>query len=96
MTYSECITSVQAQSVEELLKLSRHPVSSRVLDAFLESPSVPLRDKRKFLMGFMGQYHVLVDDRIGSRVGDRCWAYADPFLKVSLTSDGHISILAND
>jgi nucleolar protein 9 len=33
-------------------------------------------------MSFIGHYHVLVDDRIGSRVGDRCWAFADPYLRV--------------
>ncbi|TFY50803.1 hypothetical protein EVG20_g11321 [Dentipellis fragilis] len=33
-------------------------------------------------MTFIGHYPELVDDRIGSRVGDRCWAAADPYLKV--------------
>ena len=56
--------------------------SSRVLDAVLESDTVPKTAKRKFVMTFIGHYHVLVDDRIGSRVGDRCWASADPYLKV--------------
>ncbi|KAJ1308926.1 hypothetical protein OPQ81_004611 [Rhizoctonia solani] len=75
------IQSIHAQSTDEILNLSRHPVSSRVLDAFLDSPTVLLRDKRKFLLSLMGSYHILVDDRIGSRVGDRCWACADPFLR---------------
>jgi len=25
----------------------------------------------------------LVDDRLGSRIADRCWAIADPYLRVS-------------
>ncbi|CCO28168.1 Nucleolar protein 9 AltName: Full=Pumilio domain-containing protein NOP9 [Rhizoctonia solani AG-1 IB] len=75
------VQSIHAQSIDEIIGLSRHPVSSRVLDAFLDSSAVPLRDKRKFLLSLMGSYHVLVDDRIGSRVGDRCWACADPFLR---------------
>ncbi|KAG8762568.1 Nucleolar protein 9 [Ceratobasidium sp. 423] len=75
------IQSIHAQSTDEILNLSRHPISSRILDAFLDSPSVPLRDKRKFLLSLIGSYHLLVDDRIGSRVGDRCWACADPFLR---------------
>jgi len=33
-------------------------------------------------MSLIGHFHTLVDDRIGSRVGDRCWAFADPYLKV--------------
>ena len=32
-------------------------------------------------MSFIGHYHQLVDDRIGSRIGDRCWNSADPYLK---------------
>lgn len=32
-------------------------------------------------MAFLEHYHELVDDRIGSRVGDRLWAAADPYLK---------------
>ena len=61
--------------------MAHHPTSSRVLDAVLESPSVPYKAKRKFVMSFIGHYHILVDDRIGSRVGGRCWAFADPYLK---------------
>ncbi|QRV72650.1 Pumilio-family RNA binding repeat [Ceratobasidium sp. AG-Ba] len=73
--------SIQAQGIGWILSISRSPVSSRVLDAFLESPSVQTRDKRKFLLELIGHYHSLVDDRIGSRVGDRCWQCADPYLK---------------
>ena len=51
-------------------------------DVLLDSPTVPLKAKRQFVMDFMGHYHLLVDDRIGSRVGDRCWAFADTYLKV--------------
>ncbi|CAE6465333.1 unnamed protein product [Rhizoctonia solani] len=75
------VQCIHAQSTDEILELSRHPISSRILDVFLDSPSVPLRDKRKFLLSLIGSYHLLVDDRIGSRVGDRCWACADPFLR---------------
>ncbi|KAG8745782.1 Nucleolar protein 9 [Ceratobasidium sp. 414] len=75
------VQSIQAQGVEKLIAISRNPISSRVLDVFLESPSVQTRDKRNFLLSLMGHYHTLVDDRIGSRIGDRCWQCADPYLK---------------
>jgi hypothetical protein len=68
--------------MEELLGVAHHPTSSRVLDALLESPTVPLKAKRQFVLSFIGNFHFLVDDRIGSRVGDRCWAFADTYLKV--------------
>ena len=35
------------------------------------------------MLKFVGHFHELVDDRIGSRVGDRMWAGSDPYLKVN-------------
>ncbi|EMD40990.1 hypothetical protein CERSUDRAFT_149573 [Gelatoporia subvermispora B] len=75
------VDSIQSLSMDELLGMAHHVTSSRVLDALLESPSVSAKAKRKFILGLIGHFHELVDDRIGSRVGDRCWAFADPYLK---------------
>ncbi|KAI1793004.1 ARM repeat-containing protein [Ganoderma leucocontextum] len=75
------LVSLQAMRLDDLTQMAHHATSSRVLDAVLESETVPKTAKRKFVMTFIGHYHVLVDDRIGSRVGDRCWASADPYLK---------------
>ncbi|KAI8985005.1 ARM repeat-containing protein [Trametes punicea] len=75
------LNSLQAMGVDELIKMAHHATGSRVLDAVLESPTVPHKDKRRLVVTFLGHYHTLVDDRIGSRVGERCWAFADPYLK---------------
>lgn len=48
----------------------------------LDSPTIPTKIKRAFVLGFVGHYHQLVDDRFGSRVVDRCWDFADTYLKV--------------
>ncbi len=76
-----CLASLTSLPVTELINLSRNSISSRVLDEFLDSKTVPQKAKRKFLLSLIGHYHELVDDRIGSRVADRCWASADPYLK---------------
>lgn len=68
------------------MKITRNPTSSRVFDSLLDSPSVPAKSKRQFVLDFIGHYHTLVDDKIGSRIGDRCWAFSDTYLKV-LPSD---------
>ncbi len=60
---------------------SRDVTASRVLDALLTSPAVTAASRRKFLMSLLGHYHELADDRIGSRVAERCWAAADVYLK---------------
>ncbi|KAF7313483.1 hypothetical protein HMN09_00504200 [Mycena chlorophos] len=73
--------SLSALPIEETLALATHPISSRVLDALLDSPTVPQKSKRTFVLSLLGHYHTLVDDRIGSRVGDRCWAFSDTYLK---------------
>ncbi|EIW82459.1 ARM repeat-containing protein [Coniophora puteana RWD-64-598 SS2] len=75
------IESIRSLPIEGLLHLAHNPTSSRVLDVFLEAASVPFPAKRGLVMSFIGHYHMLVDDRIGSRVGDRCWNFADPYLK---------------
>jgi len=63
--------------------LAQNPVSSRVLDAFLESPTVALKDRRRLILAFVEHFHILMTDRVGSRVGDRLWEAADPYLQVS-------------
>ena len=70
------------QPVEELLAWAQHKTSSHVLDMVFESPTVTRKSKRALIMAFVGHYHLLVDDKFGSRVGDRCWDNADPYLKV--------------
>jgi nucleolar protein 9 len=71
-----------------LLNFARHPVASRAIDVILEHPSVPSRARRTFVRHLIGHYHVLADDRIGSRVVDRCWDSADVYLKVGLFPSG--------
>ncbi|KIY48757.1 ARM repeat-containing protein [Fistulina hepatica ATCC 64428] len=75
------IDSIESLSLEDRLKIAHHPISSRVLDAVIESPTVPPKLKRQFVLSWMDHWHELVDDRIGSRVGDRLWAFADTYLK---------------
>ncbi|KAJ7367884.1 armadillo-type protein [Mycena albidolilacea] len=79
--YQLVTESLNSLSEEDILAIAHHATSSRVLDALLDSPTVPQKVKRQFVLSFIGRYHVLVDDRIGSRVGDRCWAFSDTYLK---------------
>jgi nucleolar protein 9 len=74
--------------------LSHNATSSRILDATLESPTVSFKAKRHLVMSMIEHYHELVDDRIGSRVGDRFWEFADPYLKVS--EKGSILVNSDD
>lgn len=76
------LNSLQSLPIEQTISLAHNPTSSRVLDVLLDWPAVPSKAKRTFLLGLVGHYQSLVDDRIGSRVGDRCWKVADPYLKV--------------
>jgi nucleolar protein 9 len=75
--------SISSLPMPDLITMAHHPTSSRVLDAIFESPTVPQRARNKFVLRFMGHFHELVDDRFGSRVGDRMWAGSDPYLKVN-------------
>ena len=74
-------SSIAAIGYEGILPLTRDPVSSRVLDSLLTSPTTTPKEKRRFLLSLIGNYHTIADDRIGSRVVERCWSSADIFLK---------------
>lgn len=77
-------TSLLALPIPRLISLASDPTASRVIDAFLDEDNraVAYKDRRAFLRNLIGHYQTLSDDRIGSRVAERCWAVADPFLKV--------------
>ncbi|KAK0467769.1 armadillo-type protein [Desarmillaria tabescens] len=75
------IESILSLPITSLIPLAQHPVSSRVLDVFLDSPTVPHKAKRRLVLAFLGHFHELVDDRIGSRVGERCWGWSDTYMK---------------
>jgi nucleolar protein 9 len=77
--------SLIAMPMERLIVLGSDPVASRIIDAFLDedNKAIPYKDRRTFLRTLIGHYQTLADDRIGSRVAERCWLVADPFLKVS-------------
>lgn len=78
--------SILQTPIDRLLTYTSDPTASRVIDVFLDeatNPAVAYKDRRNFLKNLIGHYQQLADDRIGSRVADRCWATADPFLKVS-------------
>ena len=74
--------SIYALPMDELIAMAHDVTASRVYDVLLASSTVSFKERRRFVMHFIGYYHELVDDRIGSRVGDNCWAFADPYLKV--------------
>ncbi|KAK0460084.1 armadillo-type protein [Desarmillaria tabescens] len=75
------IESILSLPITSLVPLAQHPISSRVLDVFLDSPTVPHKAKRRLVLGFLGHFHELVDGRIGSRVGERCWGWSDTYMK---------------
>ena len=76
------IFSIFSQSLEERMKIAHDSSGSRVFDVLLESTTVLGKFKRQFVLDFIGHYDVLVDDKLGSRVVDRCWAFCDTYLKV--------------
>jgi predicted signal transduction protein with EAL and GGDEF domain len=73
--------------------MAHHAISSHVLDAFLISPKVAAKWKRKLLLALDGRYLDLVNDKFGSRVGDTIWdRAADGFMKVSSSASGRARV----
>ncbi|KAK7471121.1 Nucleolar protein 9 [Stygiomarasmius scandens] len=81
-TYTQVvIDSFISLDIEERLSIAHDPTASRFLDALLESSTVSAKSKRAFIMSFIGHFHLLADDRIGSRICDRIFTFADTYLK---------------
>jgi len=78
------LDSIESLKSQELLALTHHPAASRVLDAIIDGPTIPPRSRRALLRAMEAQFADIIDDRIGARVGVRCWAAADPYLKEKL------------
>ncbi|KAG6919605.1 hypothetical protein DXG01_003469 [Tephrocybe rancida] len=70
-----------ALPMEERIKMAHIVSRFRVYDALLESPTVTPKVKRELVIRFISHCHLLVDGRLGSSVGDRCWAFASTYLK---------------
>lgn len=81
LTHSPIRRSIAALSFDSLLAITRSATSSRILDVLLTSPTTPPRALRSFIMSLLGHFHTIADDRIGSRVAERCFASADVYLK---------------
>ncbi|XP_006459728.1 hypothetical protein AGABI2DRAFT_202089 [Agaricus bisporus var. bisporus H97] len=79
--YEIVIQSINSLSLEERIQLAHNSSSSRIYDVLLDSSTIPSKTKRSFVLGFIGHYHQLADDRFGSRIVDRCWNFADTYLK---------------
>ena len=87
----ENVFSVLGLPIDNLLDIACDPSGSRVLDVVLDPQSssiqntIPQKARRRLIMRFLESqsFTRLVDDRLGSRIADRCWAIADPYLRVS-------------
>jgi len=80
---SDCVVrSIESLTSKELLALTHHPAASRVLDAIIDGPTILPRSRRALLRAMEAQFADVIDDRIGARVGLRCWAASDPYFKV--------------
>ncbi|GAA6021920.1 hypothetical protein JCM10207_002600 [Rhodosporidiobolus poonsookiae] len=75
------LDSITSLPFDLLLPLTRSATSSRIFDALLTSPTTPPRALRAFILSLIGHFPQLADDRIGSRIAERAFATADPFLK---------------
>ncbi|KAA1103169.1 Nucleolar protein 9 [Puccinia graminis f. sp. tritici] len=72
--------------IEVIIGISRDPIGSRALDALLKSPSITPSIRRHFTLRFLGNFHRLADDRIGSHVAETFWTISDVYLKEKIAA----------
>jgi nucleolar protein 9 len=81
------IDSYFAQKDELMFSWTLDPVGSHVIEAFLTSPTVNLKVKRKILRSFLGKYHTMALDRFGGHTVDKCWAVSDIEMKEKIAQE---------
>ncbi|KAG8986540.1 Nucleolar protein 9 [Tulasnella sp. 427] len=72
---------IDSIDLDARMSLCKSPIASRVVDAVVDSPTVSAKAKRRLISSFIGHYHVLADDKIGSRVAENLYKAGDPFLR---------------
>ncbi|EGG03657.1 uncharacterized protein MELLADRAFT_117295 [Melampsora larici-populina 98AG31] len=80
------VNSLMLLPLSVTMSFSRDTIASRALDSILNSPTISPAPRRQFISRFIGHYHRLADDRVGSRIADLCWAVADVFTKEKIAS----------
>ncbi|KAF9950954.1 Nucleolar protein 9 [Modicella reniformis] len=81
------VDSYFAQKDELMYSWTLDPVGSHVIEAFLISPTVNLKVKRKILRSFLGKYHQMALDRFGGHTVDKCWAVSDIEMKEKIAEE---------
>ncbi|KAF9414504.1 Nucleolar protein 9 [Podila epigama] len=81
------IDSYFAQKEELMYAWTMDPTGSHVIEAFLTSPTLNLKVKRKILKSFLGKYHSMALDRYGGHTVDKCWAVSDIEMKEKIASE---------
>ncbi|KAF9284164.1 Nucleolar protein 9 [Mortierella alpina] len=81
------VDSYFAQKEELMYAWTMDPVGSHVIEAFLTSPTLNLKVKRKILRSFLGKYHSMALDRYGGHTVDKCWAVSDIEMKEKIAAE---------
>lgn len=78
--------AINDMPLEIILAFSRDPISSRALDSLFKSSTINPAIRRQFTLRFIGRFHELADDRIGSHVAEACWNGSDVYLKEKIAT----------
>ncbi|KAF9162149.1 Nucleolar protein 9 [Actinomortierella ambigua] len=81
------IDSYFAQKDDLVYAWTMDNTGSHVIEAFLTSPTVNLKIKKKILKSFLGKYHVMALDKYGGHTVDKCWAVSDIDMKEKIATE---------
>lgn len=81
------ISSFLSMSIPDRLAWTSDKIASRVIEAFLASPNVGDKVKRKIIRGFEGHFGDLSKDKYASHLVDKCWAACDMKQKISIAEE---------
>lgn len=76
-----------AQDSERVYSWCSDPSGSRIIEAIINSPQVPMLSKRKMLNQYSGRYAELSMDKYGSHIVDSCWQVADIVFRETIVQE---------
>ena len=81
------VKSILSLSPEELVAWATHSISSRILEAFMTSPTVSSKNKRRLTRLLMGNIVAMASDKYASHLIDKIWLVSKMEMKEQIAQE---------
>ncbi|TIC28847.1 hypothetical protein E3Q11_01695 [Wallemia mellicola] len=80
------IESVINLDTDKLLEICGSSSASRIIDGLIESDNIAFKYKHKLRLKLIGNYHLMADMRVGSRVAEKIYETSDGYFREKIAN----------